>query len=65
MSDRPSVSVALVGCGAVAQRYYAPALQELARHGLLRVGALYDPEPRNVALLEQSFPSARRAGDLA
>src|SRR5918997_213797 len=65
MSHPPVVRVALVGCGAVSQRYYAPALQELARHRLLHVSALYDPEPRNVTRIEQSFPGAYRAGDLA
>ena len=65
MAHRPAIRVALVGCGAVSQRYYAPALQELARHRLLQVTALCDPEPRNVARLEQSFPGARGAADTA
>jgi predicted dehydrogenase len=64
MSSFPPVSVAIVGCGAVSQRYYTPALQELARQGVLRVIALNDPDPRSLTQLQRSFPNARSTANL-
>ena len=63
-SARP-LKVALVGCGAVARLYYAPALRELEKVQLVQVTALYDPHPVNAARLAQSFPGATRLGELA
>ena len=42
---REPVPLVLVGCGAVSRLFYLPALQELGRHGLLRVVAVVDPMP--------------------
>ena len=53
------VRVALVGCGAVAQLYYRPALQTLEREGLLRLVATHDPNPAALAAFCAAFPSAR------
>lgn len=50
--------VGLLGCGAVAQLYYAPALRALEKAGLLRVGALHDPVPAMRKAMKQVFPSA-------
>jgi predicted dehydrogenase len=50
--------VALVGCGAVTKLYYTPALQELERLGQVQVAALFDPNPVNVAWIQQMFPAA-------
>ncbi len=55
------MAVALSGCGAVAQLYYAPALQALEKAGWLEVRALYDPAPAMRRALKQSFPSALEA----
>lgn len=52
------VNIALVGCGAVSQLYYTPALKELERSEVLHVAALYDPSAPNLAKLHQSFPAA-------
>jgi predicted dehydrogenase len=52
------VAVALAGCGAVAQRYYAPALQTLEKAGWVQVHALFDPNGAMRQLLKQFFPSA-------
>jgi predicted dehydrogenase len=54
-----------VGCGAVATLYYAPALRELAKAGLLRVSALVDPESANAERLREHFPMARIHDDVA
>lgn len=53
-----ALKVALVGCGAVAQLYYRPALAELEAHTVLEVRALFDPHPASLAHLQQAFPTA-------
>lgn len=53
-----TLNVVVVGCGAVAQHYYAPALGELERAGWLRVAALFDPRIEQMAALRRSFPRA-------
>jgi predicted dehydrogenase len=53
------VPVALIGCGAVARLFYAPALRELSRRGELTVAAIFDPaEPARVSLGAE-LPGAR------
>jgi len=52
------VNVALVGCGAVSELYYQPALTELERHDLLRVKALLDPNAQRRQQLNTYFPEA-------
>ena len=59
VSTRP-LGVLLVGCGAVAREYYAPALSALVRERVLDVRALCDPDPASVAALRQRFPGAAR-----
>ncbi len=53
------IRVALVGCGAVAELSYAPALRVLSAQGLLEVGALVEPNPESSRRLETAFPEAR------
>lgn len=60
MPGSKPVSVALVGCGAVSVQYYTPALHVLQQSGMLRVVALFDPNPERVATLSRSFPHAAR-----
>jgi predicted dehydrogenase len=57
---RPSepLGVALVGCGAVAALYHAPALTDLERQGLVAVRALVDPELERIDELRREFPAA-------
>jgi len=59
------LGVALVGCGAVARLYHAPALAALARAGTAEVRALVDPEPARVAELQVVFPAAARVERLS
>jgi predicted dehydrogenase len=61
----PPLGVALVGCGAVAQLYHAPALAALGAEGAVEVRALFDPEAAHVAELRALFPAAARAERLA
>ena len=56
--------VALIGCGAVAQLSYAPALRVLSAEGLLEVGALVEPNPESSRRLEAAFPDARVYRDM-
>ena len=60
-ADKKPVMVAISGCGAVAQLYYAPALQALEKAGWLQVGALHDPVPAMRKVMKQFFPSALEA----
>ena len=52
------LTIALVGCGAVTKLYYTPALQALEKLGQVKVAALFDPNPINVAPIQQVFPAA-------
>ncbi|MBD1918181.1 MULTISPECIES: Gfo/Idh/MocA family oxidoreductase [Cyanophyceae] len=63
-TDHP-IQVGLVGCGAVSQLYYAPALKELERLGLLRVTALVDPSEASLSALRSQFSQASQAKDIA
>lgn len=63
-SPRP-VRIALVGCGAVSELFYAPALRELERSGNVAVAAVCDPDGRRRTLVGRLFPSAHAVVDLA
>jgi predicted dehydrogenase len=62
MSDNP-VRVAIVGCGAVSQILYAPALQSLEEAGEAKVAALVDPAAAQRDELRRSFPHALTYAD--
>ena len=51
--------VVLVGCGAVSQLFYSPALQALAGAGVLSVKAVVDPAEAARTVLARAFPAAR------
>ncbi len=52
--------LALVGCGALSEMYYAPVLKGLVSDGTLSVAALIDSAPSRIEVLAGSFPGARR-----
>jgi predicted dehydrogenase len=58
MTTSQPLKVALAGCGAVTQLYYATALQDLERLGQIRVAALFDPNPINAKHIHSIFPAA-------
>jgi predicted dehydrogenase len=62
-SDRP-LNIALVGCGAIAELYYAPALRGLFDAEDLRVAALVDPSVTRRDVLGANFPEAARSESL-
>jgi len=55
--------IALIGCGAITERYYAPALQEAGRHSPLAVAALFDPAHDRLEAVLPAFPSALQLVD--
>lgn len=60
-----TLSIAIVGCGAVAQRLYLEPLRQLERRGILRVAALVDPQPAHVRALQRAFRQAKSFDDLS
>src|SRR5690349_20323134 len=63
MSPQPNhvpLRVAIIGCGAVAQRLYRQPLQRLERDRAVRVTSLIDPVRAHAEALAASFPSAAR-----
>jgi predicted dehydrogenase len=57
-------NVAVIGCGAVSELYYAPALIELERAGEVQVSAFYDPNNARAMKLKNMFPQAQIIEDL-
>ncbi len=65
ISSVPSpVPIVLVGCGAVSQLFYAPALRALEATGLLRVAALVDPAESARRVLHAAFPHGQSVATL-
>lgn len=59
-----SLRVAIVGCGAVAQRLYAKPLRLLERRRLIQVIALVDPVDAHAAAMGRVFPQAKHHSGL-
>ena len=55
-----AIRIGLLGCGAVAELYYAPALRALEGAGRVEVAALTDVDPRRRIKLARYFPNARQ-----
>lgn len=60
----PPPAVILIGCGAVSQQFYLPALRTLQNAGQLIVHGLVDPSGAARAPLQQAFPRARATDTL-
>lgn len=58
------LSTALIGCGAVTQKSYTPALAELERAGVIDTVALVDPNPERTAHVGKTLSTARQYQDL-
>jgi predicted dehydrogenase len=56
--------IILIGCGAVSQQFYLPALTTLTARGEVAVHALVDPSAKARQLLATAFPHARQLDDL-
>lgn len=60
MSGHPEpLKLALVGCGAISEYYYAPALKEAAKHAAIEVSVICDPSPERLKILGAFFPAAQ------
>lgn len=59
------MKVALIGCGAVSEILYAPALSRLRQEGLLTQATLVDPNPARTAAVGAKLPDARAVASLA
>ncbi len=55
---RAKIPVVIFGCGAVAERFYAPTLRQLERDDAVSVRALVDPAPERTEALRAFFPEA-------
>lgn len=61
---RPSpCRVALLGCGAISELLYAPALQHLEVEGTAKLVTLFDKDPQRVAEFQKLFPEAASCQD--
>jgi predicted dehydrogenase len=58
MTAHPRVRIAVVGCGAVVERFHGPALSALAERGTVDVVALCDPDAARLSALADVFPRA-------
>lgn len=56
--------IALIGCGAVSELYYGPALATLQTAGELQLSHLLDPSPDRIQVLKQRFPKAQVISEL-
>ncbi len=60
-----SFRVALVGCGAISEMFYMPALLALEQAREMTICAVMDPAHTRMTIIGQHFPAAARARDLA
>ena len=51
--------IALIGCGAITELYYAPGLQEAGKHRPLAVTEIFDPVQHRLNTLLRAFPGAQ------
>lgn len=61
---RETLRIALVGCGAVSESFYGPAISAVSGEDQLTVSCLVDPDPRRISVLGLTFPSALRLTSL-
>jgi predicted dehydrogenase len=58
MTPQSRVTIAIIGCGAVVERFHGPALSALADCGQVDVVALCDPDVARLSALAETFPRA-------
>jgi FkbM family methyltransferase len=61
---RKPVTVGLIGCGAVSDKFYSKALATLAYEGLAETVALVDPDPERRSAVSVSLAAARQYSDI-
>jgi len=63
-NEKNRLRVAIVGCGAVSEIFYAVALSQLAKKGIAETIALVDPNPDRTSKIGIIFPTAKQYRDL-
>src|SRR5438046_1678912 len=58
------IRIGLVGCGAVAELFYTPALLEIERMKRGRLVSIFDPDAQRARRIGRHFPSAQIANSL-
>ncbi|MCE0522313.1 MAG: Gfo/Idh/MocA family oxidoreductase [Methylacidiphilales bacterium] len=63
MKEKPGLAktpcrIALLGCGAVSELYYAPVLKHLEAEGVTVLAAVFDPDAERAATFRAQFPHA-------
>ncbi|HSR17650.1 MAG TPA: Gfo/Idh/MocA family oxidoreductase [Ignavibacteriaceae bacterium] len=53
------IEVILIGCGAVSQEYYTPALLELQKNSILKLKGIFDPDPLKIQKIKKKFPDVK------
>ena len=61
---REVLRIALVGCGAISESFYGPAILAMAAEDHLSVSCLVDPDPQRLSVLGAIFPSALKLTSL-
>ena len=59
------IKIALIGCGAVAEQYYAPALKEIERLELGELVTIFDVDHKRLDTIATLFPKASCSQDLS
>ncbi len=65
MAATAKVAIGVVGCGAIAEMYYAPSLRELERAGYATVTAIFDPSAERVAKVGVQLRGAKQFTDFS
>jgi predicted dehydrogenase len=59
-----ALRILVCGCGAVTERFYLPALQELERDGRIRIDGVVDPNRHRAAQIGGQFRTSREYAEL-
>lgn len=65
MNPASNLKLAIVGCGAISELFYAPALKALSQSEGIEVTALVDPNLSRLEFLGAIFPHAAKADNIA
>jgi predicted dehydrogenase len=63
--DVDELRVAIIGCGALTELFYVPALHCLGRKCCVTVAALIDPDASRAAAMARHFPGSKAGGGLS
>lgn len=61
--EHEKIRICIIGCGAISELYYGPALAELSLTDGIEVSALFDPDIRRLTKLATLFPNAAKTSN--